>query len=84
MKILKRLAAPLMGALLLCGCANQDDKAAMPVAEFCIMDPDNPVDADSPSSEFMGQTVRFCCDRCKGKFDAMDDAAKQAKLAEKK
>jgi hypothetical protein len=83
MKILKRLAVPVMGALLLAGCANQNDKAAMPAAEVCIMSGE-PVDADSPSSEFMGQTVLFCCDRCKGKFDGMDDAGKQAKLAEKK
>lgn len=80
MNMLKRLVVPMVGAFLLVGCANQKDmEAPMAVDEVCIISGE-PVDADSPTSEFMGHTVRFCCDRCKGKFDAMDDEAKKAAM----
>ncbi len=82
MKVFTRLVAPLLGAVLFAGCANQKDTDTAPVAidEVCIISGE-PVDADSPSVDYMGQTVRFCCTRCKSKFEGMDDAGKKAAMA---
>ncbi len=34
----------------------------------------------SPTSTFDGQTVAFCCDKCKAKFDGMSPSEKKAKV----
>ena len=80
MKLLNRLFVPALAAALLAGCAGQKENGAQPaVQEVCIVSGE-PVDADSPSSEYMGQTVRFCCNKCKRRWDGMEDDAKKAKF----
>ena len=79
MKNLLRTVAVAASLFVFAGCAsNSNDKQSMP-AEVCIMS-NEPVDADSPSAEFHGETVRFCCTSCERKWNALDDAQKQAKL----
>ena len=79
MKSLLRIVAPLMGAFLLAGCAGSGDTPMQPHASVCIVSGE-PIELDSPTAAYMGHTVHFCCDRCKAKWDGMDDAAKQAKF----
>lgn len=43
-----------------------------------------PVDADSPSRNYGGKTIKFCCEDCKRDWDAMPDSAKSIKLATKR
>lgn len=38
------------------------------------------VDADSPSADFAGGKVGFCCKSCLGKWNALDAAGKQTKF----
>jgi|688.fasta_scaffold399778_2 hypothetical protein len=38
------------------------------------------VDADSPSADFAGGKVGFCCKSCLGKWNALDAAGKQARF----
>jgi YHS domain-containing protein len=83
MKILTRCVASVLGALLLASCSTAPEMAAASTDMGVCVISGEPVDADSPSVDYMGQTVRFCCKRCKGKFEAMDDAGKKATLAKK-
>lgn len=39
------------------------------------------IEAGSPSVDYMGHKVAFCCDNCVGKWNKMDDAARQAAYA---
>ena len=43
-----------------------------------------PVNMESPSSSWNGQTVGFCCNGCKGRFDAADDNGKSDMVAKAK
>jgi len=36
-----------------------------------------------PTATFGGQTVAFCCKRCKAKWDKMDDAGRQQAIAKR-
>ncbi len=81
MKIFKQLVAPIMGALLLAGCANApavDAQENLP--SICIISGEEAT--DGPTAQFMGQTVNFCCDRCKSRWDGMEDDARKAALAD--
>jgi hypothetical protein len=42
----------------------------------------NDVEADGGATTWNGKDIGFCCDKCVGKFEAMDDTAKQAALDE--
>lgn len=79
MKILKHIVAPILGAILLAGCANSPDVNAQEnLPSVCIITGEDAT--DGPTDQFMGQTVGFCCDRCKSKWDKMDEGAKKAAL----
>lgn len=39
------------------------------------------LDKDSPTREYKGRTIAFCCERCQGKWDAKSDADKAAIFA---
>lgn len=39
------------------------------------------LDANSPTVDYMGKKVGFCCKNCIAKWEKMSDADKQAKLA---
>lgn len=39
------------------------------------------LDASSPTVDYMGKKVGFCCNNCIAKWDKLSDADKQAKLA---
>ncbi len=40
-----------------------------------------PVDPKVTTASYKGQNVGFCCAGCKGKFEAMSDSDKAAKMA---
>ena len=49
----------------------------------CPIMVDSPISSDVPASlirEFQGQKVGFCCGGCPGKWDALSDSQKTAKL----
>lgn len=68
-------------ALLVLGACSTETKGES--TEFvnanCPMMGD-PVEADSAVTEWNGKKVGYCCDGCKGKFEALSDAEKTAKL----
>ena len=76
MKILKNLLAPLAVAIMLAGCAGAPAAEMQPSLAVCIVSGEDA--SDGPTAEYMGQTVNFCCDRCKSKWDGMDAAAQKA------
>ena len=70
---MKQFVAPLLGAVLLAGC--QSTPMAAENMAVCII---SGQDANGgPSEQFMGQTVHFCCKRCKSKWDSMDAEGKK-------
>ena len=73
MKILTKIVAPTICALLFAGCAGV---AADSQPAICIVSGEDA--SGGPSADYMGQTVNFCCKRCKAKWDGMDDSAKKA------
>ncbi|QOJ14128.1 MAG: hypothetical protein HRU75_05555 [Planctomycetia bacterium] len=54
--------------------------AADPVNKVCPIR-GNEVDKESPTREFKGVTIGFCCPGCEGKWDAKSDEEKTALLA---
>ena len=81
MKILKLVVGPLLGALLLTSCAGTPAGGAQDnLPSVCIITGEDAT--GGPTDQFMGQTVGFCCDRCKSKWDAMDEGAKKAAVDE--
>jgi YHS domain-containing protein len=53
---------------------------AAPVNENCVVNPSKPA-KDNVTVEYKGKTVGFCCNNCKGKFEA--DPEKYAKNIKK-
>jgi len=53
--------------------------AANPVNDVCPIK-GNEVDKESPTREFKGYTIGFCCPGCEGKWDALPEADKLAFL----
>ena len=41
-----------------------------------------PVTTSSPQSNYNGETIGFCCNGCKAKFDSMDTQAKASYVSE--
>ncbi|MEZ6036185.1 MAG: hypothetical protein R3F29_01805 [Planctomycetota bacterium] len=79
MKSLLRIVAPIMGAFLLAGCAGSGDQPMQPHASVCIISGEQ-IELDSPTADYMGHTVHFCCDRCADKWSKLSDAEKKAKF----
>jgi len=77
MKNLLRVAVVALSLTLLSGCANQPDKAAAPktMNVNCVISGE-PVDA-GVTVDYMGGKLAFCCDKCKAKWTAMDEATKK-------
>ena len=85
MKNLARLAFVCFTSLALIGCASQKDSAPSTTLlnARCVVSGE-PVDASSPTVDYNGGKLAFCCDKCIAKWNAMDDAGKQGAFAAKK
>ena len=76
MKNLIRVAVVALSLTLLSGCANQADKAAPKTLNVnCVMTGE-PVDT-AVTVDYMGGKLAFCCDKCKTKWTAMNEADKK-------
>lgn len=64
------------------GCAQQKEtaKPAGMMNSVCVISGEA-LDAGCPTADYMGNKVGFCCDKCLGKWNKMDDAARQAAVA---
>ena len=65
-----------------CPCTQAQASLGM-MNDSCPMS-GRPVNMESPSSSWNGQTVGFCCNGCKGRFDAADDNGKSDMVAKAK
>lgn len=72
---MKQFVAPLVGAVLLAGCAGSPDVNAAENLSVCIISGQDAT--GGPTDQFMDQTVHFCCKRCKSKWDSMDMEGKK-------
>lgn len=78
MKNLLLTAAAAVAVSLLSGCASHQNTAQAPLLNSVCLVTGEAVDNDSPTSDYLGGKVGFCCKKCKAQFDAMDDAGKKA------
>ena len=76
--IMKKLLALVVISAFLGGCAATGGNGT---ADVCLFQPSK---AAKVSVEFEGEQVGFCCKKCKGKFESMDQAAKKAAIAKSK
>ena len=78
MKILTKIVAPTICGLLLASCAgvSTSSLSQTDMPAICIVSGEDA--SGGPIADYMGQTVNFCCKRCKAKWDGMDDSAKKA------
>lgn len=90
---MKKLAAisatALIASVMLVGCASEKSTAStnqsttvaasMPVNAKCPLSGEE-VDPDTTVS-YKGQTVAFCCPKCRAQWNKMTDAQRDAKLA---
>ena len=51
------------------------------VNKYCVINPNDEVAADSPTAEWKGQKVGFCCKGCLPDWDKKTEAEKDAALA---
>ncbi len=78
MKTFLRAAVVVLSVSLLGGCAQQKQNGAPAMLNnVCIMTGEA-LDATSPTVDYMGGQLGFCCDKCLGKWNAMDDKQKKA------
>ena len=77
MKNLLRVAVVALSLTLLGGCANQSDKAAAKTLNVNCVISGEPVDAKTPTVDYMGGKLGFCCDKCIAKWNAMDEATRK-------
>lgn len=79
MKNLARLVVASLGLFLFAGCASQ--KTSAPATSLlkttCVVSGEA-VDASSPTADYMGGKVGFCCEKCLAKWNGMDDAGRKA------
>ncbi len=82
MMTLARVAVAFFALSLLGGCAQQKEHSNQNgmVNSVCVISGEA-LDANSPTLDYMGQKVGFCCDKCEAKWAKMDDAARKAALA---
>ena len=76
MKMLTKIIAATICSLVFASCAgvSADSQSEMPA--ICIVSGEDA--SGGPMADYMGQTVNFCCKRCKAKWEGMDDSAKKA------
>lgn len=80
MKIFTALAA--IGLLTLAACTtNASAESPSVINATCPMMGDE-VDAEGEVAEWNGETIGFCCEGCKPKFEALSPEEQAAKLAE--
>ncbi|MGD9691938.1 MAG: hypothetical protein AB7G17_03790 [Phycisphaerales bacterium] len=77
---MKRSRFATLAAALTTGALAMLSANAYAGGKTCIITGE-PVEAGSPTAEFNGKTVDFCCKRCLRKWDAMSDSEKTATLA---
>ena len=77
MTTLTCVAVAFLALSLLGGCAQQKEAAAPAMLNNVCVVSGEPLDADSPTSDYMGGKVGFCCQKCQAKWDKMDDGARK-------
>jgi len=77
-----RITNILMAVALLAsiGCAAKAEAEAPKFVNTNCPIMGEKVEADGGETTWNGDEVGFCCEKCVGKFNAMDDAGKQAAL----
>ena len=75
-----RITTALLGLALLVGCTTHASHEAPEYVNANCPMMGNPVEEDGGSTEWNGQMIGFCCDKCVAKFEDLDDAGKQAAL----
>lgn len=66
-----------------CKAKAEQGGGAAPINKMCPVSGEA-IPAGAKTVSYKGQTVGFCCPGCEGKFNAMNDAAKDAALAKSK
>lgn len=76
-----RLAFASVCLLFVAGCAGTKHTAPMnaTINTKCVISGEA-LKADSPTVDYMGKKIGFCCDHCVENWNKMSDAEKQAKL----
>jgi outer membrane murein-binding lipoprotein Lpp len=78
------LVAGALASLAAFGCQTTAKETAKPASMGAMNSkcPFSGKDVNAATAEdYKGQKVAFCCNGCKGKFDAMSDKEKAAKIA---
>ncbi|MBL9078107.1 MAG: hypothetical protein JNL08_11420 [Planctomycetes bacterium] len=84
MKSFVRAVAVFAAVSLFGACSQQAQTANSGMLNSTCAISGEPLDASSPTSDFAGGKVGFCCEKCQKKWDALDDAGKKAALDEHK
>lgn len=77
MMTLARVVVAFLALSLLGGCAQQKETAAPGTMNSVCVISGEPIDADSPTSDYMGGKVAFCCEKCQTKWSKLDDAGRK-------
>lgn len=79
------LTVLLSATLLLSACASHEKPApAMGMMNTTCPFSGEALNAKSPTAEYQGKKIGFCCNKCLAKFNKMDDAGKAAEAAKAK
>lgn len=80
---MKKLLHAVVPAVLFVFAACSTQAAAAPAPALlkgsCLISGE-PVKADSPTADYNGGKVAFCCKNCLGKWNGLDEAGKKAKF----
>lgn len=71
----------LVASLVVFAACSSSKAAAVPAgaASVCVMSGEA-LDASSPTADYQGHKVGFCCDNCAAKWNKLDDAGKKAQF----
>lgn len=72
-----KILALAVALAVLAGCKSTDSQSTAAVNQNCVMQVDHEVDTDITTT-WRGTTLAFCCDKCRTKFESMDDAGRKA------
>lgn len=75
---MKKFLALVVLSAFLGSCAGAPAKPG--TADTCLFQPEKTAEV---FVEYEGERIGFCCQRCQGKFEAMDDATKKAALSKR-
>ena len=75
---MKKILFAIVPAILFAACSSQSTAAPAPslLKSSCLISGE-PVKADSPTADYNGGKVAFCCKNCLGKWNKLDDAGKK-------